>query len=502
MGFFDEYKRIKDAAADVLKALTEPVVAKNPVETLGKPSEKLSETTSSPRPKTKPEDNWFLDEPKKSDIRQVAQPPAVQNIPISSTENKPEVPRPPAVKIKPKPKPPNPLQNPIKQPLIARVESPKPEAQKIVHSIAERAPILKQESRETKNIPLDEVGREIINKEYYRLHKSLRMLPEGMHMSISDFLWEDMQWYAQEQKLMADGYYVQRNAQATREELYYYTAAKLMVNEKLTSVQALKKVGVEFSDVIISITKREILKSINQKKDADYRKNRGVQYEKIAGRKQYKIFLKDSLYNTNPFPLSTAPENIDALAVPDNRLLYNMYLSRLGEYECRDLPKGNDKTDFIRGENEGYKLHLNVPVAHVMEVSEHLIQQNYCHKYLSGGSVPGSIFTIYIGSHQLAFDLAKKLSEELSPYLAKPARTDEIELAPNIVGRFCALYDGRYAQYGYFVRGMVILNDFDWCFDEKDPIVIKKNTEVVFEKTYESLADDYGEYFHGCGIGS
>ncbi len=392
--------------------------------------------------------------------------------------------------------PPKPPQKPVERPAIIKAEPLKPEAQQAVDPISVHAPLSKQESREKeRKIPLSDAGRNIIHKEYYRLHKSLKILRTGTKItSVNDPNWMGKRWYALEQERIANGHYAQRNAQATREELYYYATAELMVNEGCSSVQALKKAGVEFPDVVIAIIKREISKNAEGQQDRD------TQYEKIAGKKRYKSFLKDNQYDTNPFPLSTAPENADALAVPDARLLYDMYVSVLDEYESR--VEGSDKTDFINGSGEGYKLHLNVPVANVREVSEYLITQNYHHKYLSGGDAPESVFTLYIGSHQLAFSLSKKLSDELSPYLAKPARTDEIELAPNIVGRFCAVDNDLYTQYGIYVRGMSNLKFFAWCPDEKDPIKLKEFTEDAFEETYESLADDYGEYFHGCAAES
>ena len=149
----------------------------------------------------------------------------------------------------------------------------------------------------------------------------------------------------------------------------------------------------------------------------DRERSEGLAYEQIAGKEQYRAFLEKQQSVQDEFPMSTAAVNADALATPDWNTLHDIYAATLKPYQFPVAT--SDKMDFVSSPNEGYKLHLNVPVAGVSEVSEYLKKENYYHKYLSGGDDPGSIFTLYIGSHRLAFELAKKLSTDLSACLAK-----------------------------------------------------------------------------------
>ncbi len=220
----------------------------------------------------------------------------------------------------------------------------------------------------------------------------------------------------------------------------------------------------------------------------------GLHYEDIAGKEKYEYFLENQQFTLTPFPRSSAPANTDSLLTPNWKLLESRYTATLSSYLH---PAASEKVDFIKGPNEAYKLHLNIPIDHVREASNYLKKENYYHKYLSGGDDPGSIFTLYIGSHHLAFSLAEKLSTELADFLAKPERADEIEFAANVVGRFSTAKDGRYTKYGGGLRGMSCLTEFNWSFWITNASDRKEYLQKAFKATYASLAKDYGSYFHG-----
>lgn len=221
---------------------------------------------------------------------------------------------------------------------------------------------------------------------------------------------------------------------------------------------------------------------------------KNIEYEMLCGKKPFEVFLTHQQTAVNPFPTSDARENPDTLAHPTWNLLEARYQATLAPYEFH-LPE-SDKTDFPKDPNEGYKLHLNVPIACVQAVSEYLKTEGYNHKYLSGCDDPGSLFTLYIGSHRLAFALAKRISTDLSKYLAKPTRTDEVEFAPNVVGRFSTRRHG-YNKYGLGLRGISCLNRFSNSFWISDETRLKEYLKTAFNVTYESLSNNYGEYFHG-----
>ncbi len=165
------------------------------------------------------------------------------------------------------------------------------------------------------------------------------------------------------------------------------------------------------------------------------------------------------------------------------------------------------KSNFIEPENPnvGWKFHLNVIPEHVKSVSEYLINNGYNHKYLSGGEIEdGKIFTIYIGSYEMAKKLSEDLSRDLVQYLCDPAENQEIEFARGIVGRFVVSkrYDFvPFSYHGFPIKkederalgGFKFLNkenkgtDFE---DKKDKLL--RDAE---EKAFKELIAIYGNYF-------
>lgn len=223
-------------------------------------------------------------------------------------------------------------------------------------------------------------------------------------------------------------------------------------------------------------------------------------YERIAGKEKYGKFLLAQQTIADPFKNSGTPN-------PDTKKVFGMisvqreralamaltkYESVLKDYS-HHVSARSDKVDFQSfTSDQGHKLHLNVPVAGVLRVADYLRSQDFEHKYLHGGDpVDGKIFTLYLGSHANAYHLAQTLSEDLKPWLARPAAVEEVEYAPGVAGRF-AVRNDKYTQYGAGLRGIP-------CLDALAEIgtSTKEHLEKAFKLTYGNLAADFGPYFHG-----
>lgn len=180
-----------------------------------------------------------------------------------------------------------------------------------------------------------------------------------------------------------------------------------------------------------------------------------------------------------------------------------------------DLTKGNEAyaavlKDYINNECTsetydcpqrsfvGHKIHLNVTPENVIAVSEYLKQNKFRHKYLFGGDInDGKIFTIYIGSFDLARKLSLELSQALKGLLAKPAAVEEIEYAPNIVGRFDAGKTPNFLQYGLGVRGISVLRNWGQILLYSSTETKPSHVVTAFRASYNQLAKDFGTYFYG-----
>ncbi len=161
---------------------------------------------------------------------------------------------------------------------------------------------------------------------------------------------------------------------------------------------------------------------------------------------------------------------------------------------------------------KGWKLHLNFDadnprtVAEISRVLEKLKERTAIttFKIGSGGGkkagADGKESTVYIGDKNKALTVATFLEGELASLLDAPegdTLTDDILLAPNIMGRFeVGQVDPEFHQYGG--PGFpVLLKEFSLIITEKDPI---KRRELVRQKQIASLAyleQKYGDYFTG-----
>ena len=144
----------------------------------------------------------------------------------------------------------------------------------------------------------------------------------------------------------------------------------------------------------------------------------------------------------------------------------------------------------------GWKLHLNVTPENLQKVADYLITNGYLHKCFAGGDLEdGKVFTIYIGSLKLTQKLAKKISDDIGPYLSRPVDPGEIEFAPGVIGRFSVT--GRdFVKYGYW--GIAVLEK--WMYHsphEIQPIGkrTQKDRERIWIESAKELVRRYGSYF-------
>ncbi|MBI5412172.1 hypothetical protein HZA43_03275 [Candidatus Peregrinibacteria bacterium] len=217
-----------------------------------------------------------------------------------------------------------------------------------------------------------------------------------------------------------------------------------------------------------------------------------------CGKEPFRRFLWQQQDRTNLFPASHGRANPDIIAGMKEPELHARYSAVLTEYDSGSHPVRRDKVDYPPENcNLGYKLHLNIPIASVRAVSDYLIRGSFHHKYLCGGDITdGKIFTIYIGSQRLALRLAEQISHDLDGHLAKPCEPSEIELAPNVCGRFKGS-DTDFTPYPCGgLRGIPLvrsLQDLVWSPPEKQ----KQALPQAFAIFYNHLASQYGAFFHG-----
>ncbi len=218
---------------------------------------------------------------------------------------------------------------------------------------------------------------------------------------------------------------------------------------------------------------------------------------------------------TDYFPTSNGEPNPDLVDGKDDFELHNVYERFLVAYDNSNgklLPLSPEKFDYRKEYDEaGHKFHLNVAAKDVVAVAEYLKRQGYRHKYLSGGEITdGKVFTIYIGSKDLANKWAAVLSRDLVAYLKRPVFQDEVEYAPNIIGRFDGGIARDFYKYGQGLRGINILReDFDslmksWRANSNQTAAelaqsLPGGYPGAFRRSFDRLSQDYGSFFYGTG---
>ena len=163
------------------------------------------------------------------------------------------------------------------------------------------------------------------------------------------------------------------------------------------------------------------------------------------------------------------------------------------------------KCNFAFGDtNTGWKSHLNVTPENVQVVSNFLRENNFAHKYLTGGNgTEGKAFTVYFGARSMMDKWASYISDNLSTNLSAPAAEDESTVAPGVVSRFTAMdkisSGDAFAQYGK--HGMCARKEFILDLAKQrggmDKIHSVEDSLVIAQDSYDSLTERYGSYFHG-----
>ncbi|MBF0483895.1 MAG: hypothetical protein HQL25_04220 [Candidatus Omnitrophica bacterium] len=144
--------------------------------------------------------------------------------------------------------------------------------------------------------------------------------------------------------------------------------------------------------------------------------------------------------------------------------------------------------------NVGWKVHLNVMPENVEFVSDYLLQNGHLFKFLHGGDANGETFTVYIGSFSFAKKWAKQISDDLRGRLAKPTRSDEVELAIGVVGRFSI---DRFFGFGQYGRGGI-----SFLTEEKKKYLWEKGperqvrVEAAWRASFAVLLEKFGDYFY------
>ncbi len=220
--------------------------------------------------------------------------------------------------------------------------------------------------------------------------------------------------------------------------------------------------------------------------------------QNIVGRTRYKAKLATLQNLEDQYPNSNGKENPD---LPKNKSEWKIkdkiWTEKLKSYGRFDLGKKGETTEFLDEKNiaVGHKLHLNVAIKDVQKVSDYLTDNNICHKCMNGGDIEdGKIFTIFVGSKNMADKIAKQISLDIGALLCKPIAKDEIEYAENVSGRFVGSKK-RFSQYGHGLRGIPML------VTDGESIILggKVDLNDGFDRAYEALANTYGKYFYGEG---
>lgn len=240
-------------------------------------------------------------------------------------------------------------------------------------------------------------------------------------------------------------------------------------------------------------------------------------FEKFLGIKEKNVNVQEILNNNFRGKLS----GLQSMLLPENKFMaaksgamaeygkmleeYVMPADKIKEYN--DKNPLEIKNDFVEAEdpNIGWKFHLNVKPENVDFVSDYLIKNGYDHKYLSGGEIEeGKIFTMYVGSYNMAKRLAQGLSHDLYIYLCKPGENQEVEFAAGVVGRFVASKYlknnfNKYGTCGFSLKedDLKQLHRLIFFHKNKPDLEEKKKKFIqdAEEKAYKELQEIYGDYF-------
>jgi hypothetical protein len=166
----------------------------------------------------------------------------------------------------------------------------------------------------------------------------------------------------------------------------------------------------------------------------------------------------------------------------DDKFLH-LYTKNLDEYRHHI---SSDKVDKLHNDRH-WKLHLNVEPNDCLEVSNYLKNNDYNHKFLSGGDISdGKIFTVYIGSFEKARRESKKLHTDLEHVLKKPAAKHNAYFSEGISGRFSN--SGKNNEK-FISQGFHGFPHFNVKYDTIE------NKDKKIRESFEILKNKYGSYF-------
>ncbi|MFP4401608.1 MAG: hypothetical protein ACLFPL_00090 [Candidatus Nanoarchaeia archaeon] len=226
---------------------------------------------------------------------------------------------------------------------------------------------------------------------------------------------------------------------------------------------------------------------------------------------------------------------VKAILHPNSQHLpINRYVDKLKYIELRkeynfsgknkvDLGDGklyglnNSRFDFSphNNVNVGWKVHLNVSLEHVIEVSNFLIRNGFLHKYFWRGELKdGKVFTIYFGSWSKMYEQTEFIEAQIAHLLARPKTINEIEIGQGITARFTVLRnkntniwgeetysDDVYLQYGNF--GIIMKKEMlPKLKKNKWKSVFNSKEEEIdyYEQIFNELAQEFGEYFVNLNV--
>jgi hypothetical protein len=158
-----------------------------------------------------------------------------------------------------------------------------------------------------------------------------------------------------------------------------------------------------------------------------------------------------------------------------------------------NAPVEAPKEDLIQPGKEGWKLHL--ATSDPQAVSAELTKMGLKHKVGRSGGQAGKDITVYIGRRDEAEDAANTIASQLGHLLGDPAGdvlTDDLLIAPKVMGRFdvAGTPGNVYHQYG--LRGVPFL------FDDMGQVQLKGLTpEQARQRAHQRLVQEFGEAYTG-----
>jgi len=167
------------------------------------------------------------------------------------------------------------------------------------------------------------------------------------------------------------------------------------------------------------------------------------------------------------------------------------YLEKMQPYQHRSTRRNDLFWDGGNGTNPniGWKCHLNIAPENVTTVSSILKILDLQHKYLFADVSDGKVFTVYLGSKQIAEAAIPLLHAELKDYLLDPKAPGEIPFAPGIVGRFSGSKERFSTKAAY--NGITLLVEDD------SKIGNPSEVRLAWRRADQELRTRYGDYYGG-----